>query len=233
MELPLLEIYSDIHCPWAYLANFRLRQIWPAYKGKLQLKWRALSLEFINEHGTPKDILEQETDLMQQQVEPNLPIQQWPTANWEWPVTIWPAFEALACAQAQGEAQAFEMSWALRYAFFAESRSISLRHELFAVAEQVAKIADLDVPRFKDDWDSGRYKIEVYQDSERGWHALKVKNSPTFVLPNSKQYSNPAAGEFKLDLKNGHPSYTPPDREPLEVYREILDEASSSTKTNG
>ena len=35
--LPQVEIYSDIHCPWAYLAVYRLRQLWPEYEGKVEI----------------------------------------------------------------------------------------------------------------------------------------------------------------------------------------------------
>ncbi len=41
MTLPVIDVYSDIHCPWAYLAAYRLRQVWPAYQGRLRIVWRA------------------------------------------------------------------------------------------------------------------------------------------------------------------------------------------------
>jgi predicted DsbA family dithiol-disulfide isomerase len=77
---------------------------------------------------------------------------------------MWPAFEALACAQAQNGEAAFAMSWALRYAFFTESRNIALRGELLAIAQAVAQETSLDLARFEADWDSGRYK----RDGDRG-----------------------------------------------------------------
>lgn len=227
MNLPVVEIYSDIHCPWAYLANYRLRQVWSQYKGRLSLKWRSLSLEYVNHQSTPKNILDLETELMQTTVEPALPIKHWPHPDWQWPVTFWPAFEALACAQAQGEDQAFAMSWALRHAFFEGGGNLSMRYQLFKVAQEVAQEVPLDLSQFEDDWDSGRYKSSVLTDSERGWHTLKVKNSPTFVLPNGRQFSNPGVGEFKLDLAGKTSHYTPVNTDPLKVYQAMLDEAVS------
>ena len=66
MALPTIEIYSDIHCPWAYLAVYRLRRVWPDYAGRVRLVWRALSLEYINERGTPKPIVDAEIGLLRQ-----------------------------------------------------------------------------------------------------------------------------------------------------------------------
>ena len=222
MALPTIEIFSDIHCPWAYLAVYRLRRVWPDHAGRVRIVWRALSLEYINERGTPKPIVDAEIGLLQQ-IEPQLPIQPWPRPDWQWPVAFWPAFEALACAQAQGHDAAFAMSWALRHAFFAEGRCPSLRHELLAIAAEVAADGALDLARFEDDWDSGRHKASVIADSRRGWHDLKVAGSPTFVLPGGRQVSNPAAGRADIDKEWGVVrSYTPYTGDPLVVFYELL-----------
>ncbi len=109
MSLPIIEIYASIECPFAYLATYRLRQMWPEFAGRVQIAWRALSLEYINQRvGTPKPLFEAERELLTR-IEPALPFQPWPRAEWEWPVTMWPAFEALACAQAQSAEAAFDM----------------------------------------------------------------------------------------------------------------------------
>jgi predicted DsbA family dithiol-disulfide isomerase len=225
MSLPMIEIYSDIHCPWTYLAIFRLRLVWPEYAGHVSLLWRSLSLEYINRQGAPKPLLGVELDLIRT-IEPRLPIQRWPRPDWQWPVTFWPAFEALACAQAQSHDAAYALSWALRQAFFAEGRSPALRHELLVITEGVAAEAGLDLARFEEDWDSGRYKASVIADSRRGWHTLKVGGSPTFVLPNGRQISNPAAGDADIDEQRGVVrSYTPYAGDPLAAFRALLEEA--------
>jgi predicted DsbA family dithiol-disulfide isomerase len=227
-RLPQIEVYSDLHCPWAYLAVFRLRQLWPDYAEKLEIQWRSLSLEYINRRGTPKTILDLEFDVMKQ-IEPDLPVKPWSRPDSEWPVTIWPAFEALECAQAQGSQPAFELSWELRRAFFEDSHSLSLRSEIFNMVRKIAGESGLDQDRLEADWDSGRYKQNVIRDSQRGWHELKVKNSPTFVLPDGQQFANPAAGELKLDLKtHAVISYTPPEENWVTVYRSFLDAAANS-----
>lgn len=227
MSLPTIEIYSDVHCPWAYLATYRLRTVWPHYAGRVRLVWRALSLEYINERGTPKPVLDAEISLMPR-IEPDLPIKHWRRPDWQWPITFWPALEALACAQAQGDGSSFAMSWALRRAFFVGGRCLSLRHELFAVARDVAGEGHLDLDRFSDDWDHGRYKATVLAESRRGWHELKVKGSPTFVLPDGSRLSNLAAGVADIDDEHGAMrGYTPYDGDPLAAYCAMLDATAS------
>jgi predicted DsbA family dithiol-disulfide isomerase len=224
--LPTIEIYSSLECPYAYLATYRLRQVWPEFAGRVRVVWRALSLEYINRRvGTPPPLFEAEKRLFAQ-IEPALPWQAWPCPLWEWPVTMWPAFEALACAQVQGHEAAWAMSWALRYAFFAQGRPLSLRHELLAVAGEVATQGQLDAAQFEADWDSGRTKSSVIAESRRGWHDLKVNGSATFILPGGMQMTNPALGEVDFDEASYTlQSYTPYAGDPLAVYREMLGNA--------
>lgn len=221
----MIEIYSSIECPFAYLAVYRLRRVWPEYAGRVQVAWRALSLEYINGRGPSRPVIELELDLFRQ-MEPGLPVQQWSRAAWEWPATMWPAFEALACAQAQSADAGMAMSWALRHAFFAESRNIALRGELLAIAQEVAAETPLDLHRFEADWDGGRYKGTVIADSRRGWHDLKVRGSPTCVLHDGRQVSDLATGD--IDIDEGRAvllHHTPFEGDPLAVYRRLLDAA--------
>ncbi|MGH2543906.1 MAG: DsbA family oxidoreductase [Ardenticatenaceae bacterium] len=226
--IPTIEIYSSIECPFAYLSLYRLRQVWPEYAGRVRVVWRALSLEYINRESTRKPLIEAELDVIRQHIEPELPVLAWPRPAWEWPVTMWPAFEALACAQAQGERAAFEMSWALRYGFFARGRSPSLRHEILAIAEEVARETELDVARLEEEWDSGHYKARVLADSRRGWHDLRVNGSATFVLPDGTQVTNPGLGELDFDEETFTlRGYEPPEEGALEVLQRLLGQRSS------
>jgi len=224
----VIEIYSSLECPFAYMAVYRLRQVWPEYAGRVQIIWRALSLEYANRRGPAKPTTEVELGLLKQ-IEPGLPLQVWSRPDWEWPVTLWPAFEALACAQAQSSEAAFAMSWALRHAFFAESRNIALRNELFAIGQAVAKEVELDLTRLEDDWDSGRYKCTVIADSRRGWHDLKVAGSPTFIMPDGRQVANPAEGHIDVDEEHATVRhYTPFTGDPLSVFRSMLESVATT-----
>jgi predicted DsbA family dithiol-disulfide isomerase len=225
MTTPIIEIYGSMECPYAYLMNFRLRKLMPEYEGKLQLAWRALSLEHVN--NAPSNILGliYEGGILKM-AEPKLPVKDWAHNELIPPTTFLPTFEALACAQAQGHEAANEMSWALRHAVYAESRNVSMRHEVFAIADAVAKKTQLDVEQIKKDWDAGKYKATVIAESSKGWYELKVEGSATMVLPNGSQYSNPAIGEFDFDEKKGEVrDYHPPQKDWLTTYREILNRA--------
>lgn len=225
MALPTIEIYASLECPYAYLATYRLRQVWPEYKEQVQILWRALSLEYINQRIYSKRLHDAEMDLFAQ-IDPALPMQPWPRPEWEWPSTFWPAFEALACAQAQGPGEAFEMSWALRHAYFAEGRNPGLRHELLDIVAPVAARTRLDLELFQTDWDSGQYKSSIIGESRAGWRELKVNGSATFVLPDGSQVTNPATGEIDFDEENAIlKHYTPFPGDPLDVYREMLERA--------
>jgi predicted DsbA family dithiol-disulfide isomerase len=220
-----VEVWSSLDCPFAYLAVYRLRKVWPAYQGRVEVVWRSLALEYINRRSQQKPLLEVEIDLMRQ-MEPDLPARRWERPAWEWPTTFWPAFEALLCAQEQGHEAAFEMSWALRQAFFGESRNPTLRHEILAIAEEVAEEAALDVARFEADWDSGQMKARVIEESRRGWHTLKVNGSPTLVLPDGRQVSELGWGEMDIDEERAVVRrYVPHAGDPLDVYREVLEGA--------
>ncbi|NWF65638.1 MAG: DsbA family protein [Chloroflexi bacterium] len=225
--MPVLEIYSSIECPYAYLATYRLRQVGPEFAGQVQVVWRALSLEYINRRiVTSPPMFAAEKELFAH-IEPALPWNLWTRPEWDWPVTLWPAFEALACAQVQNAAAAWEMSWALRHAFFAEGRNISMRHEILALA---ADVGGLDLAQFEADWDNGRYKQNVIAESRRGWHELKVNGSATFVLPDGHQMTNPALGEIDFDEENYVlRSYTPYEGDPLAVYREMINSVKRKT----
>lgn len=218
----IVEVFSSMECPYAYLSVYRLRQVWPELDGKLKIVWRSLPLEYVNRQAYPKPLYRAEYSLFQH-IEPELPWKLWDKPDWEWPITYWPAYEALNCAQAQNADAAFEMSWCLRHAYFALNRNLSLRHEIMAVAEEVAVVADLDLDRFRASWDSGRYKQQVIDDARRGWEELKVDGSATFVLPDGRRVTNPAVGEIDFDEENAIlRSYTAYEGDPLGVYREML-----------
>lgn len=225
MTLPLIEIYSSLDCPYAYLAVYRLRQLWTDYQGKVDLAWKALALEYVNARPVTKPLIDAERPLFAQ-IEPALPYTPWSAPEWLWPATMWPAYEALACAQAQGPEAAFEMSWALRHAFFGQSTNIALRHVLLDIAKRVSGQAPLDLARFEADWDSGRYKDSVITESRRGWHELKLDGSATFVLPDGERVTNPALGEIDFDEEQFVlRRYTPFAGDPLDAYRQLLDRA--------
>jgi predicted DsbA family dithiol-disulfide isomerase len=221
-----IALYSDVHCPYAYVTAYRLRQLRDEYRGKVTISYKSLALEYVNRRPTPKPILDNETPILMLE-EPDIPYQPWHAPLSEWPVTMWPAFEAIKCAERQGSDAAADLDWAIRSAFFAESQCISMRHVLFALAEK----AGLNMARFAEDFDSGVTKRQVLQEAQDGWERLKVEGSPTFVLPSGEQVSYLGLPDVTLDEEQHARvvKLTPAPcggRECLDVLREILDRAA-------
>src|SRR5215207_6884948 len=132
----MIALYSDVHCPYAYVTAYRLRQLREEYRGRITISYKSLALEYINRRPSPKHILDNETPILMLE-EPEIPYQPWHAPLSAWPVTMWPTFEAIKCAERQGPDAAAELDWAIRTAFFAESRCISMRHVLFELAAEV------------------------------------------------------------------------------------------------
>jgi predicted DsbA family dithiol-disulfide isomerase len=204
------------------MAVYRLRSLWSRYDGRVRIAWKSLALEIQNSKPTPKNIVDVEISLMREQ-EPDLPIGPWKSADWHYPVTILPAFEALRCAALQGDQQAWEFSWRVRKAFFDEGRCISMRHVLLDLAGE----SGLDVNRFRCEWDSGTARSTVLAESQRGWDELQVPGSPTFVLPRGRRIHNPGAVRVTWGPNQEVKNIEPPERPWSEAYREFLDEAVS------
>jgi predicted DsbA family dithiol-disulfide isomerase len=226
-----IALYSDVHCPYAYLTAYRLRQLHDEYRGTVTISYKSLALEYVNRRPTPKPILDNETPFLMLEA-PNIPYQPWHAPLSEWPVTMWPAFEAIKCAERQGADSAAELDWAIRVAFFAESQCISMRHVLLTLAEKTG----LDMQRFTEDFDSGVTKRQVLQEAREGWEQLKVAGSPTFVLATGEQVSYLGLPKVTLDEQQ-HARVVKLESAPcqgqecLNRLRAILDQAIASAAT--
>lgn len=195
-EQVTINFYSDLHCPYAYLTAYRLCQLREEYRGRITIVYKSLALEYVNQQPTPKPMLDNELPLLMLE-EPSIPYQPWHRPLSEWPVTMWPAFEAVKCAERQGHDQASALDWAIRSAFFGKNRCIAMRHVLFALAEEVG----LAMKQFVDDFDRGVTKHMVLQETHTGWEELQVAGSPTFVLPSGKQINYLALPKVSLDFQ--------------------------------
>jgi len=196
-------MYADLSCPFAYVAHGRWRRIREEFRGRVELVHKCLALEYVNRQATPKVATEIELAVLVRD-EPGLPYAPWMSPDGEWPVTIWPAFEAVKCAERQGISLADDLAWAIRVAFFAEGRCISMRHELLELACRTG----LDCGRFESDFDSGIAKRLVVDEAREGWERLKVAGSPTFVLPSGEQFASPGLPELDVDEVSGRAAVT-------------------------
>lgn len=205
------------------MAVYRLQKVWPEYQGRVRIAFRSLSIELKNRRPTPKPVVDVEIPLMLEQ-EPDLPIRPWKAPPWRYVPTLLPAFEAEKAAAQQGDEAVWRFAWKVRYAFFERNRTICMRFEL----EEIAREVGLDVERFLEDWDSGRFRKQVEADSHHAWEVLKVPGSPTFVLPSGKQVPNPGAIKVKWGPNHEvleRKAADCPDGDCLQVFREMLEEA--------
>lgn len=187
-------MYADLACPFAYVAHFRWRRLRAELGDRIALEHKCLALEYINREPTPKSVIEAEVSVLAA-AEPGLPYEPWRAPDSQWPVTLWPAFEAVKCAERQSLALADDLAWTIRRAFFAENACIAMRHILLELAARV----ELDVARFADDFDSGVAKRRVIQEARDGWERLRVPGSPTFVFPSGRQVTAPGLPTIEVD----------------------------------
>lgn len=176
-------IYSDLHCPWASVAVARLRRARDEHGLDVVFEQRAWPLEWVNQRGTPRDIVEAERALLAG-VEPDLfGAFRAPT----WPSTFLPAFELVAAARRYGGVRAAEdVDMAVRRRFFREGADMSMRHELAAAVED----AGLDPEAVMKVWDREPVRGDVVDDYERS-RELPIQGSPQIFWPDGSTVHNP------------------------------------------
>lgn len=131
-------VYSDIGCPWASLALHHLRGAISAAEAPLRIDHRAFPLELFNARPTPKGVLDPEVAAVAG-LEPALGWSAWSAPESRYPVSTLLAMEAVQAAKREdigGLEGSDQLDAALRHAFYAESRCVSLHTEVVAVAEQ-------------------------------------------------------------------------------------------------
>jgi predicted DsbA family dithiol-disulfide isomerase len=198
MSRPVVEFFSDLHCPHAYLTRYRLRQIEEAWREDVRFRSRCLSIELDVEAPTPKHILAEETPMLAL-LEEDLPYEPWPEGRTSaWPVTFLPAFEAVKAAGALDPEAAWDLDWRIREAFFGEHRCVSLRHVLADLAEDVG----LDQGAFLEAFDAGHLEA-VVAETEEGWYEEEFTHSPTIRLPDGSSHTNPGDHWTDFDPDQG------------------------------
>ncbi|MGD9710987.1 MAG: DsbA family protein [Thermomicrobiales bacterium] len=207
--MPIIQMFSDLTCPFAYLVHATWRNLSPHFEGRIQLAHRSLPLEYINRAPTPKAAIESELPYLFGG-EPDIPHAPWGSPESNWPVTVMPAFEAVKCAELQSGALADELAWVIRVGFFAHSRCISMRHVLLDLASGTG----LNMERFTADFDSGVGKQQVIDEARLGWEEIQVPGSPTWVMPDGTLVSDFGLAQIELD-EDDRPSGSTPGLPPF------------------
>jgi predicted DsbA family dithiol-disulfide isomerase len=182
-------IWSDVHCPWAAVAIHRLRRARDEHGIDVLFDQRPWPLEWVNDRGTPRHIVEPETIVLAAH-EPELFSRY---RGETWPATFLPAFELIAAArEVHGLRAAEEVDYYLRLAFFRESLDVSLRHNLFAAVMAAAKAAscELDPDAVLRAWETRPVRAAVVADWERS-QQLPIQGSPQIFWPDGHTTHNP------------------------------------------
>jgi predicted DsbA family dithiol-disulfide isomerase len=210
----VLTVFSDLHCPWAYMFSIRLRRARTAV-GQPPVAWRCWPLELVNQRGTPWGTTSQEIPVLAQLEPDHFAAPRHET----WPSTMLPAMEALKVAGELGGALAADrFDEVARRAFFLERRDLSIRPTLLDLAAE----AGLDREAFQDAFDGGGHRRSVVAD----WHEGRrrgVEGSPHAFLPDGSGVFNPGVG--RIDWVRGIPVPREVDEG---VIAKLLDRAASA-----
>jgi predicted DsbA family dithiol-disulfide isomerase len=181
-------VFSDIGCPWAHAAVWRL---WDARRSlglddQVRFDHRVFPLELFNSQATPRNEVEPEIPVCSS-LAPRAGWQAWSGPEWEYPVTMLPPMEAVQAAKEQGLAASEALDRGLRRAFWGESRCISLRHVILEVASETD---GLDLAALAAALDSGRARGAIFEQ----WEVAKtdaVQGSPHLFVQDGTNAQNP------------------------------------------
>ncbi len=178
-----ITIWSDITCPWAYVAAIRLHRLRDHLDAtELDFDFRARPYE-LTEDPVPSAARVRNEVAALAQVESSA-FSSYDGSDW--PGSSLPAFEAQKWGFSLGQDTGERFDFALRRAFFLHSRNIGARHHLQAVAEGEG----LDPANLGEALDTAAHRKAVIADA-RDAEALVVAGSPQVDLPDGTSHLNP------------------------------------------
>lgn len=213
-------VFSDIGCPWAHVAVFRLLENRAAMglDGEIAIEHRAFPLELFNERPTSKKTLDAEIPVAGA-LEPDAGWQMWRRPDYQYPVTTLPALEAVRAARAQSDAASEELDRALRVAFFGEGETISMRHVILSVARSCKGVDAAEIAAALDD---GRWRRSVTDDYERA-QADDVNGSPHVFVAGADAHNPGIDMHWEGEHGKGFPVV---DKDDPSVYEDLLARAA-------
>lgn len=175
-EPGVVTVWSDIGCPWASLCLHVLRAASHSQGRAIEIDHRAFPLELFNRRPTPRPIIDAEVIAIVGLV-PETGWRAWSAQSWHYPVSTLLAMEAVQAAKLEpvGSLAASDaLDAALRHAFYAEGRCISIPS---VIAEVAAMIDGLDDVRLMHTLSTGQSRSTLYQQ----WQTAKdsaIQGSP-------------------------------------------------------
>lgn len=181
-------IWSDLACPWAHRTVYHLHEARArlGVEDRVRFDHRAFPLELFNERPSPKPSFDTSVPVVAG-IAPDAGWQPWQGEPSLFPNSTVLGMEAVQAAKEQGLEASEQLDRALRLALFAESRCITMRHEVLAAAERCPAV---DVAALAEVLDSGRCR-RVVVEHWRTAPDLGVKGSPHVFLPDGTDAHNP------------------------------------------
>jgi predicted DsbA family dithiol-disulfide isomerase len=212
-------IYSDIACPWAHLAVYRL---WAARarlgaEDDVKFDLHSFPLELVNERPTPKLTLEAEVPVAGA-LQPDAGWSLWTAPPFTYAVTTLLAMEAVHAAKQQGSRAAESLDRALRLAFFRDSLCISMHHVIVEIARNVE---GLDAAALERDLIAGSSRRKVFEDLEVA-KTDEVKGSPHLFAP-GRDVHNPGIEMHWEGRRGGFPVI---DKDDPQIYDDLIELAA-------
>ncbi len=210
--MPVLTIWSDLTCPWAYVAALRLHRTRDRLGAdEVDFDFRAYPLELTADGAPGEHQVRADMGALVQTEGGGF-------SSYDgtgWPATTVLAFEAQKWGFSIGQDIGERFDLALRRGFFLHSHNLGLRRELLAVAETEG-LASADLAAALDD---GRFRKAVATDAYEAIEA-DLEGSPTVVLSDGTAHYNPGITLTRVrglaHIEGDHPS----------VYEEIIRNAA-------
>jgi predicted DsbA family dithiol-disulfide isomerase len=216
-----IAVYADITCPWAHICVHRLHETRTrvGLEDRVTIDPRAFPLELINDAPTPKKILDAEIPVAGA-LEPGAGWQMWQRPASEYPVSTLPALEAVIAAKEQSPQAAEALDRGLRRAFFGASRTITMRHEILAVAEESGVV---DVEALEAALEDGRARRALTKDHFTSETEV-VEGSPHVFLADGTNVANPGI-ELHWEGEHGE-GFPVVDSDDPSIYERLLEGAA-------
>ncbi|GHE93598.1 dithiol-disulfide isomerase [Amycolatopsis deserti] len=219
----VIVVYSDLNCSFAHVAVHRLHETRErlGLTGQVRFDHRAFPLELFNRGVNERPGVDSEVAVLGA-LEPDAGWQLWQEKDWRYPVTMLPALEAVQAAKQQGLHVSEQLDRALRKAFWAQSRCISLRDVILDVAAETGVV---DVPDLAGRLDRGEARAAVIEQFESA-RDDRVVCSPHLFLADGTNAANPGVSARWVNGGFGV-GFPVIDSDEPDIYRVLLEKAAS------
>jgi predicted DsbA family dithiol-disulfide isomerase len=187
----VVTVWSDLGCPWGTLALVSLRRAIEKADAPVRIDHRVFPLEFFNKIPTPKPIIDAEIVTISGLL-PDLGWRLWGAPESSYPVTMLPAMAAVQAAKAEavgGLHASDQLDAALRHAYYAESRCVSVPSVILKVAETCPAV---DLNALAHEIAAGAGVADIYAQFETA-RGDRVQGSPQLLTAGGFDAHNPGA----------------------------------------